>query len=862
MKLKKSPSIPKGLSLIELILAMAIFSIISGAIISFVLGAYSANLQSSKLTRATYHVQGTEEALRSLGSSSWQSLAAGEYGLSANGDQWELSEDPDLIDEQFTRTITIEDTDDIYERKITTTLEWEIWEGRNVDTSSEIYLTNYMGSDLEETDWSDPGDYDSDDGHLDTSTSGQVSLGSTATGLTMEVGELEINPDETITMEALTTTADGSSWTSVSFNNSDFIDPIVTCSQTEVNNSTPVSTRLQNITSTGFDVMLQSPDGSSPVSEDLACIAVERGTWHIDGHWVEADSFTSSTVSAYSGIGGTWGGDVITYTAPFDRIPIVLHQVQTFNDSDWISSWVSRDSNPHSPPDQATSFQGGLNGAAVTTSHDPEDIGWISVQRDFEATINGVDFEAQLLSNYAAGHDDGCYLANYNQVDSAQAFTIVSQQEMGGADGGWATVCEQNSDSVGIHIEEDQQDDSERNHLFETVGFVSFAEATQDTYDEGWATVNLEETYISPVIITTLYNNHHEEPLVARLNNISSNSFDITLQRGDDSTGHTEDIHYLVIEEGTWNIGGLQIEAHKDVSSLVGCQTNGWIGDDLDYDYSYSDFPILLHQVQTYNDSSWISSWTSYPSNQFGPVSRFKAQLGLNGAQVTTTHDPETIGWVVIETGDDTADGIDFHSEKSTTEIEGYGTCYNQPYGAVYSNPIVLASQQEMDGGDGSWARGCELASTYAGFYAEEDIETDTEQSHATEIMGFVAFDQPFSMNSIAYYSDGYLESNTFGPYDNFNLIKWTENVPVACSSCAVKFQIKTSPDGSTWSSEWSGPDGEDDGDEDDYYEVAEGELIHSDHINDQYIRYRATLVSDATDTPILEDITINYYEY
>ncbi len=861
MKLKKLLSTPKGLSLIELILAMAIFSIISGAIISLVLGSYSANLQSSKLTRATYYIQGTEEALRSLGSSSWNSLPSGEYGLSEDGDQWELSEDPDVINDQFTRTITIEDTDNIHERKITTNIAWDIWEGRSVDTSSEIYLANYIGSELEETDWSDPGDYDTDDGHVDTSTSGQVSLDSTSTGLTMEVGELELDPDETITMESLTTSADSSSWTSVSFNNSDFTDPIVVCSQTEVNNSLPASIRLQNISSTGFEVILQSPGGSLLASEDIACLAVERGSWHIDGYWVEADSLTSSTVSAAPSIGGTWAGDNVNFTANFSRIPIVLHQVQTYNDSTWISSWVSRQGNPSLSPN-VTGFQTSLNGAQATTIHDPEDIGWIALQRDFEVTINDIDVEVQLQENSVTGHDDGCDIFSYNQVDSSQAFTIVSQQDMGGGDGGWSVICEQNDDSVGVHIDEDQQFDSERNHLHESIGFVSFSETTQDTFDEGWTTINLEESYTSPVIIATLYNNYNITPLVARLNNISSNSFDITLQRGDSSTGHTEDLHYMVIEEGDWSIGSLQIEAHKDVSSLVGSQTGGWVGDDLDYNLSYSDFPILLHQVQTYNDSDWITSWTSYPSNPFGPVSRFKAQLGLNGAQVTTTHDPETIGWVVVETGDDTVESTDFHSEKSATEVEGYGTCYSQYYGAVYSNPIVLASQQEMDGGDGSWARGCEVTSTYAGFYAEEDLETDFEQSHATEILGFLAFDQPLSMNSVIYYSDGYLESNTFGPYDNFNLIQWTEDVPVACSDCAVKVQVKTSPDGITWSSEWSGPDGEDDGDEDDYYELSDGELIHSDHIQDQYIRYRATLLSDTTDTPILEDITINYYEY
>jgi len=96
-----------------------------------------------------------------------------------------------------------------------------------------------------------------------------------------------------------------------------------------------------------------------------------------------------------------------------------------------------------------------------------------------------------------------------------------------------------------------------------------------------------------------------------------------------------------------------------------------------------------------------------------------------------------------------------------------------------------------------------------------------------------------------------------------FNVIEWKwSKTNINCGSCTVRIQIQTAPDaGDTpgvWSPTWSGPEGED-GDETDYYTLSTGELIHTDHNNDQWVRYRAALEGDSTATPILEEVKLNY---
>lgn len=93
-------------------------------------------------------------------------------------------------------------------------------------------------------------------------------------------------------------------------------------------------------------------------------------------------------------------------------------------------------------------------------------------------------------------------------------------------------------------------------------------------------------------------------------------------------------------------------------------------------------------------------------------------------------------------------------------------------------------------------------------------------------------------------------------------IIEWDMISPTCSTDCTVKLQIQTASDSGgspgTWSSTWCGPEGED-GDETDYFTINTGELIHTDHIGDQWIRYKASLIGDSTDTPTLEEVRVNY---
>ncbi len=124
-----------------------------------------------------------------------------------------------------------------------------------------------------------------------------------------------------------------------------------------------------------------------------------------------------------------------------------------------------------------------------------------------------------------------------------------------------------------------------------------------------------------------------------------------------------------------------------------------------------------------------------------------------------------------------------------------------------------------------------------------------------------------FSLIEVAtstYSAEGYLISSAFdtGDQSAFSTITWDSELPEECSLCEIKIQIKTASDSGgapgDWSNTWSGPEGED-GDEDDFFATSTGQIIHIDHNDDQWVKYKVLLIGDASSTPILKEIKAYY---
>lgn len=609
----------------------------------------------------------------------------------------------------------------------------------------------------------------------------------------MEADSVELNAGVGVTLESGSTTV-GGSWTSVSFKNTGFTNPVVVASHIEKANSFAVSVRIRNVNSSGFEVKLQAPNGSIPEAETVTYIAVEKGKWFIDGYKIEAASDNIPTIGASPTIGGSWKAEKQEYLHTYAEPPVVLHQVQTANDESWVTSWVSKQSGRSSPPTK-DGFQAGLNGAEVTTSHSEETIGWIVVESDSTGTIGGVKFNAQRTKDLVYGHDNeqNCETFNYATVNSSTSVPIVSQLEMDGNDGSWAVICAKNNSSLGLHVEEDDVYDDERTHTTEWNGFIVFESPVSANRDiePGWTTVEFQQSYDSPVVIAMPYVVENDMPISVRIRNVNSTSAEFALQSSSGALGFDATAYYMVIEEGAWKMGHSLIEAHKEtVSTVAASESIGgkWIGANKSYTHTYETDPLVFHQVMSFNDEDWITTWVSKQGDRQHRPTTDGFQIALNGAQVTTEHGAETVGWVVVEenAADEYSD-VAWNSIVNTNSVQGHDEeCTKLSFGGSFGSPVGFGTQLKMEGIDGGWLVMCYLDSGSIGLYVEEDQEKDTERSHTVESVGFIVFEKGFVADGteepapICYEIGGDNKSNDGDKFvDEFNTLKYNCEHPL-----------------------------------------------------------------------------------
>jgi hypothetical protein len=265
-----------------------------------------------------------------------------------------------------------------------------------------------------------------------------------------------------------------------------------------------------------------------------------------------------------------------------------------------------------------------------------------------------------------------------------------------------------------------------------------------------WKTVALSPGFVSPIPACTVkYEGYIANPMVVRIQNLQSSSFDIKLQNPSGVTPLAPfDVHCLVVEEGSWTMpDGTNIEAQSYSSSRVDYY-GSWVGELQTYRNSYTQ-PVVLGQVLSYNDANWSTFWSRGTSRIYRP-SPSRLQTGMHIGHGGSTRLSETIGFIVMERGHGGSDGSDEYEAGFTSDTiknYNYPHAYRwaHSYAQTFENgtPVVtIATQAAMDGVDGSWAvlSGDGDASTLR-LAVDEDKVFDAERAHTHEEVMYVAFD-------------------------------------------------------------------------------------------------------------------------
>ncbi len=265
-----------------------------------------------------------------------------------------------------------------------------------------------------------------------------------------------------------------------------------------------------------------------------------------------------------------------------------------------------------------------------------------------------------------------------------------------------------------------------------------------------WTTVNLGSSYSSMVVVATPGYSNSSAPAHVRIQNATGNSFQVRVD-GSPNAPASMDVYYMVVEEGVYMVAtdGVKMEAVK-YNSTVTSNNNSWVGEARSYSNSYTS-PVVLGQVMTYNDAGHVTFWSRGSSRQ-NPPSSSVLQVGKTvNEDPDNSHANETIGYIVLESGNGAIDGVNYAAGVTSDGVAGITN--SPPYGRTVSGlssaaSIGIATLTAMDGGNGGWALfygANPISNTNINLAIDEDQLNDTERAHTGEQVAYVVFEDSVS---------------------------------------------------------------------------------------------------------------------
>lgn len=222
------------------------------------------------------------------------------------------------------------------------------------------------------------------------------------------------------------------------------------------------------------------------------------------------------------------------------------------------------------------------------------------------------------------------------------------------------------------------------------------------------------------------------------------------------------EIDYFVIEPGVLELtNGSKIVANSLFTSTTISQgdSEGNTGDVINFTQyglssNFAELPGVLVEPQTENNSmAWVTGYA-------GDVGVDQFRLALERSEVRNHNvisNNEKVAFVAGE-GAGFVNGKKFWLGQAETKntikgetdkivnpvIKGCTSAYTDiSEGNFDSPPILVATKNSRNGGNGGWLRRCDLQKDKVSFIVEEDMDKDSERAHFAEKAGFFMFEEP-----------------------------------------------------------------------------------------------------------------------
>ena len=257
-------------------------------------------------------------------------------------------------------------------------------------------------------------------------------------------------------------------------------------------------------------------------------------------------------------------------------------------------------------------------------------------------------------------------------------------------------------------------------------GFAAEAGSVSVSQADGnqWTPITFQGAYTDPIVVAHLNTSNGGEYAHVRLRNVSGGGCEVQIEEWEylDGGHATETVSYVVVEAGTYDLGGgrVWVAGRRSVGASWAAVAGAPSG-------TYAAFATAA----TTNDARACVVRQRRTNGQL--------ELRLQQEEaLPNDHAAEQVHYLLVTEGTGTLDGDRWRAAYGADELTGVDRAFTYA-GAFGSTPALLADLQTYDGGDPAYLRTKNpSASGFTGF-CEEETSADPEVNHTTERGGYFA---------------------------------------------------------------------------------------------------------------------------
>jgi hypothetical protein len=809
----------RGQSIVELIVAMAIFALVSSSLATLSIGGFSALGDGGVRTEATALAMEGVSAVRAIRTRAWNENIYNTSAVSVLGGEWVFDgEGTTEIIGIFTRTISFQDICrdiskaivscpgsyvDPHIRLAVVEVDWQTRPGVTSSVQQSTYVTNWDSTDWVQTDWSggsgqsiwsDASMFDTKDSSIAVGAVGQISLESLSAVSLISDSDFEGSADTSYTWPF-----------SVSGN--------YTFDSAKIE----VTSGVARLIATG---------GSSSSGDTLnSTFDTNSSNWTF-GTWDSGGGEVTPT-GAWQSTGGDGGGYVnidIPSNAKNDKVGGYWEQAITVTE----------------------------NGAQVTCSFDWRVSQWVAG--------NGVDaYKIYVFLDGATGEPS---IGTEVWASANQGGTSAWSGTQDIDCSAFAPTSGTYYYKVAVWLDAKNKDTGPITAGFDNAK-VHWEKTTGGSYPTDSPSITPTSSYSSPGVIS--WDSFAETAV--------KNGGEIYYQLSDD-----DGVTWQYWNGSIWAFATLPSEANtaSTINSEIGSFDTS-AGSILFRAYLESDGSqfVQLDDVTigfTPASSAWAYNTWDVGGGEVTPTgTRFVNGGNPNGyfsIDIPSNARNDTVGGYLEQTVTVSSPGLVLSCNLDwlvSNWVAGNGVNDNQVYvfldntnGAPTIGNEIWSSGTLS--GTSAWASeivDCSSSAPAVGtYYYKIAFWLDAKNSNTGPITA--GFDN-VEINTGSYDTSGTLLSSAFDMGDSspLQLIEWDETVPVCSPACSVQFELSTAPDSGGSPGAWSAWYGE--GGIGTFFTSASGALAPTALNGNQWMRYRATLTGDGDTTPTLSEVRVNY---